>query len=210
MNVVWNLNSSGFYMSQNFMGFAVRVMYVNIQTDEISTITDSFPYATRVVGIKDAETLIVFSNNTPAIGGTAGKYFMNRQGEYLGPVENPHLRYEYSYELQKAIRGAFGVEYYPQLELFVFALQDSSVSGRAICISNLDGSYYQVLAEGYSDANPTYSPIDNVVYFERREYTGSTWVQHPIMRVNIDSKRIDVYFKANRIKGATKVKAPNF
>lgn len=205
--IVWDLNSQGFYMSQVSMGIPVNIIYLNIETNELSTIADFI--LTGVFGIKDAATLIVLSSNTPLTDGPEGYYYMNTSGEFLGPVNNPQLRLEHD-DNHLSTRLAIDIEYNPYLELFVFALVDSGVSGKAICITNLDGSYFELLSNGYRDAKPTLNPTDNVVYFERMQYTGSGFVDYPIMKVDITTKQVIDFFKANRIKGATEVKAPNF
>ena len=65
-HITWDLDSRGFYMCQIAMGIPVNILHMNIITNQLSIIYDGF--LTGVVGIKDSETLIVLSNNTPVTG----------------------------------------------------------------------------------------------------------------------------------------------
>ena len=126
---------------------------------------------------------------------------MNKRGEFLGSVPNNYLRYEED-ENGKSTRIADDLEYYPHRGFFVFSLVDTVESGKRICVSNLDGTYFEELSHGYLDANPTFNYIDNVVYFDRMEIIDSRIKYHPIMGVNLETKRVDEFFKANWIPGA--------
>jgi hypothetical protein len=205
-DVVWDLQSDGFYFSEVQMGVPQNILYMDINTNTLTTICEE--YLSSPVGIKDAETLIVLSANESA-GGPPGYYYMNMNGGFLGPVENQYLRLEYD-QNWVSTRLAMGLEYHPNHELFVFELVDTLKEGKRICITNLDGSYFEELTSNYKDSNPTYVSSDNIVYFDRMELTESGFRHFPIMKVNVHTKKVTEFFSVDVIPGGVEVKEPNF
>jgi Tol biopolymer transport system component len=208
-NPVWDLNQQEFYIYRYYLSFTVDIIHVNIRTNESSFLTETPGSSEGVVGMKDANTLIVLTNDTPKTGGPPGYYYMTKQGEYAGMVENSYLRLEYD-DNHVSTRLVSDLQYYPDRQLFVFALTDSTFGGKVICISDFMGTYIEVLTHGYSDGHPTLNTIDNSVYFERKYSDGSRYSNGPIMKVDLDTKRVSEFFRASNIPGAETVIEPDF
>lgn len=147
--------------------------------------------------------------NNPTSDGYLGPSLMRKDGTYLGKVENPYLNNIGMYE--NSTRWVGDIEYTSTHDIMVFSFSDTTMEyGTSLGISDFAGTYYKVLTIGYQDSNPTYNPINNCVYFERKERTESGWKQYPIMRVSVDSKEVNEFFKASNIEGVDHVHSPNF
>ncbi len=203
-DILWQPDSKGFYVYQylNPQGHA----HIDITKDEFTYFQgNAYPIET-FVGYKNSETLIVRTTTSAENHGVF--YYMNKNGEYLETVENPYLRNEG--EIYKSSRSVNDAKYYPSVGLFVFTVSDTISSDKVICITNLDGSYFEVLTQDFKDGNPTLNNLDNVIYFERWGWVGTQRKYYPIMSVALDSKKVTEFFSITKIPGATDIIQPNY
>jgi len=209
-HIVWNSAGTGFYFTNPQSSFSLRqdVLFYDLTRQEITRIHDGNGYSTYPIGLKGADTLIVFSNEAPATGHPTGFYFMDVAGNYLARIQNPHLELINRNGINKKV--AYHPRWSDDHQLLVMAYHDSTFVGYKIVVANLDGSYYREYTSGeYIDDFPEWGPAGTVV-FDRVSRGWDPWTAHQVMRLNLETGAVYEFVDPAVIDGAVGLRFPAY
>ena len=206
-NVVWGPDNTTLYFSQTAF-ITTDIVTYNLVKQSSRFLTATYEYTEYPVGFKGQDTLIVFSDDTMSTQQPPGYYYMDLNGNYLGRLNNPHLEFirrdRYSY-----LKAAWKPDWNEALGLIVYSQKDNTAfRGQKVAVTNLDGSYFKTYTSGeYMDTDPVWGPDGKTVLFWRSDFpTGNSRV----LLLDLESGRISLFVKPEKIGGATELSEPDY
>jgi len=198
--LLWNPDDTGFYFTfYPAWGFQ-HVLFFDIATRTVKTISQANFTRVFPVDVIDADTIIVSFYDSLMKSQPPGLYFMDSQGNYISRINNPHLYYSRSFGLWIP-----KVDWNKDLKLLVYNEYYTASSGMGvtkISVTNLDGSYYKNLTtEEYYDSHPIWSPDGKSILFQRcgAGLNPEEWYNSKIMKIDYRTGTVTEFINQNMI-----------
>jgi len=196
---VWNYDDTGIYYNV-YMGGLLFYLFSIQASESLHGGQDFLPY--WPVGLKGQDTIIVFAYKD----GKPGFYLADLNGNYLSTINNPYFELIQVNSVTK--KGVTNLNWNDKYGLFVYSEIDSSVDGRKISVTNLDGSYYRSYTSGdYNDDHPVWGPESRYILFERKHKSP---LGYRIMLIDRETGTVQDFLKPGDIPGSLGFRYPDY
>ncbi|KPK90332.1 hypothetical protein AMJ80_08545 [bacterium SM23_31] len=108
-------------------------------------------------------------------------------------------------------KGVTNLNWNDKYGLFVYSEIDSSVEGRKISVTNLDGSYYRSYTSGdYHDDHPVWGPEGRYILFERSYDIHTQPFNYRIMLIDRETGIVENFLKPGDIPRSLGFRYPDY
>ena len=208
---VWDAAGAGFYFSRAPRPAAPTpsVLYYGLGSRRARVVAgDGARGGVYPVALISRDTLLVFSGEGDATGGPVGYYYMSPEGRYLGPVENPRLRYVNRDGVTR--QGAFDPDWDGAQRLLAVSYVDSTLAGYRVAVTDLEGRVWRELTAGDQiDGHPVWGPGGRTVLFDRRAPFDGSFTGYRAMAVDVVSGQVRALAEPQTF-GAVGLRSPDF
>jgi len=205
--IVWSSDQSDIYFRFRPDPFSDDLYSFNFTTRKINPLIQTPLTASEyAVGMLNADSMVIFSNDTATTNGPIGFYYWSQTAGYGQFLSNPNLQYINVGGIAK--KAARNLDWSDKRQLFVLAQSDSTMTGYRIAITNLTGSVFQAYTNGdFLDDHPVWGPDENTVLFDRVAPSGGVVT---VMVLNLTTGGIHELVSVSSINGATELRMPDY
>ncbi|KPK90308.1 hypothetical protein AMJ80_08580 [bacterium SM23_31] len=198
---VWKYDGSGFY----YYVYLGGVYFYQFDTQLDYNFGPGNFLIHELYGLKGTDTLMVYGYDKKLGKQSYGNYFTDHEGSFLTRIDNPYL---------EPVHCSTGIisEYSKRLRwnstagLFVCSEYDSTLNGRKISVTNLDGSYYRSYTSGdYTDDYPVWGPEGKTILFNRTEWIVPYFYYHGVMIIDVETGEVSKFINPETINGAIRL-----
>ncbi|WP_420456730.1 hypothetical protein [Rubrivirga sp.] len=204
--VVWERDGRGFYFTNPTPPFSGKqdVLRFRFADGYFERVHDSGPYTTTVIGMKGADTLVVFSveplgfpefDPDDGLSEHGGVFYMSLDGAFLGRANNPNLTY--LYDGPTSVRQILWPSWNDEEGLLAYTLIEPNPNPDAlrsyvtkIAVADLEGGFFRTYTAGdHYDSSPNWGP-EGTILFDRVRDASDAAQTHRAMVLNVETGSI--------------------
>lgn len=201
-NPVWDFDDKGFYFTQHHTySIAMGIYYYDLTTKEVTELYTPQDASVYVVGLKSADTLIVFSNKYILASQDSNCFFfMSKTGEYISQIKNPNLVLINKNGINE--KAAYYTNWNYKNKKVVYSASEIQQKEYAISITDIVGTFRKQYTSSYYDTRPVWGPGNSIIFFNRQT---DSYQPTQLYYVDTVTGEIRQFIDPNIINGADQI-----